>query len=276
MYHLFAFVLLMVTIQDSLTLVMLGVGDEVTVTFTGNLLRLHVLNPKRRHRERFTVCFKSHPNNIAEYCPRGYATLYYWSWENLPASQYRINRRGKLDGSTDEIEGDVVFNDDGSVTLRVQELPYGCSVKLLNAEKVIPTTTTEKPTTTVTVPEVKTLNNTVYYVIGGLAVLLVVIVGTAAIWICYSRKSKPEKEVKGGLVPANGSDDNNISRLTSTSPPRTSNNLKRATTIKKIPRSSRSIVKKSSQNCAKPKSSVVQPLSIHLSSNYGNNTASAK
>uniref|UniRef100_A0A7E4UUV3 Uncharacterized protein n=1 Tax=Panagrellus redivivus TaxID=6233 RepID=A0A7E4UUV3_PANRE len=190
MYQFIIFIAFVLTFNRNVALVTLGVGDEVTVTFTGNELYLRVPNPKKRDSERYTVCFKSKPNNVAEYCPRGYATLYYWSWSNLPESQYSIDRKGRLIDSTDKIQGNVVFNSDGSLTLRVQELPYGCSVKLLNAEKVVITTTTGKTTTTVTVPAAKTSNNTVYYVIGSLALLFALIVGSAILFICWSRNSK--------------------------------------------------------------------------------------
>uniref|UniRef100_A0A7E4VP84 Hexosyltransferase n=1 Tax=Panagrellus redivivus TaxID=6233 RepID=A0A7E4VP84_PANRE len=144
--------LLLFTLHLNFAVVTLGVGDEKTVSFTGDMLYVHVENPKNRDSERYTICFKSYPNAVGEHCPLGYGSLYYYSWNGNPRATFRITRRGSLDRSNLKIEGGVVFNVDGSVTLKVTELPHGSIVKLSNANEIIPTTTTEK-TSTVTVPE---------------------------------------------------------------------------------------------------------------------------
>uniref|UniRef100_A0A7E4UVK6 Uncharacterized protein n=1 Tax=Panagrellus redivivus TaxID=6233 RepID=A0A7E4UVK6_PANRE len=207
MYHFISFLILVFVLDHSGAVVSMKVGDERTISFTGDILHLHIENPKKRNKERFVICLKSYPNNIASHCPQGYASVYYWTFAGLPASKYKINRRGKLvDEGVDKIAGDVVFNADNSLTLRVVELPYGCIVKLLNAVEVIPTTTTQKTTTTVTVPTKKASNNTIFYVIGGLALSFVLIVGGMIAWICWSRKPLTKKEAKDEVIVVNGSD----------------------------------------------------------------------
>uniref|UniRef100_A0A7E4VNG5 ZP domain-containing protein n=1 Tax=Panagrellus redivivus TaxID=6233 RepID=A0A7E4VNG5_PANRE len=276
------FLLLMLTLCQSHAVALMRVGDEKAITFTGDLLHLHIVNPKKRDSERFTVCFKSHSNNIGKHCPRGYASLYYWSFYSLSASEYQINRRGKLVGNSfDKIYGDVVFNADGSVTIKVVELPYGCFVKLLNAEEVIPTTTTTTLKTTTAVLVKEASNNIVFFVIGGLALILFLIVGGATVWICWSRKSKTRKEAKCTNVSLNGSDDNNGSRLTSTSTTKKPLNVKSAATVKKLPLSNRQTVE--TRKCSTPptsmmtpKSSMIQSLSIHPLSGHESNTEASE
>uniref|UniRef100_A0A7E4VF00 Uncharacterized protein n=1 Tax=Panagrellus redivivus TaxID=6233 RepID=A0A7E4VF00_PANRE len=230
-------------------------GDEKTISFTGAILHLHIENPKKTKNKSLL--------------------------DHKPVSTYQINRRGDLVQSDDRINGGVVFNVDGSVTLKVAELPYGCIVKLLNAVEVIPTTTTITQTpTTVTVSTAKTSNNIVYYVIGGLALLLMLFVGASIAWICWARK--PETKKAAGAVPLNESDNNHISRRTSTSTRKRSVN-QTTKAVKNGSQPSRSTVKTQkhsgipSNSAMKPtKSSVIQPLSIHSSSEYGNHTEASE
>uniref|UniRef100_A0A7E4V5N3 DOMON domain-containing protein n=1 Tax=Panagrellus redivivus TaxID=6233 RepID=A0A7E4V5N3_PANRE len=169
-------------------------GEEVTVTFTGPELQIEIDNHKTEG-EMFVMCFKSYPNNYARRCPIGYASLYYLTSQWGITYRYYITRRGHLsDTSLTDVLGPIVFGKDGSITLLVYKLPSKCTLRVLNAAKVVPTTTTTTTTTTekttTTIASIKeTSYKTVYFVIGGLALLLIIIIAVGIVWILWHRKT---------------------------------------------------------------------------------------
>uniref|UniRef100_A0A7E4V4P2 Transmembrane protein n=1 Tax=Panagrellus redivivus TaxID=6233 RepID=A0A7E4V4P2_PANRE len=157
-----------------------------------------------------------------------------------------MTRRGTIvDGTSSRIRGWVLFGDDGSVTIKAVQFPPGCYAHLVNAEKVIPTTTTVSQSTITTTETVQTASFTIYYVIGGLALLFGLIVGVVIAFICWSRKSRSSNDVEGETKP------NVVKTGKSTKP--------------KTPRSSRNTPKPKIDARVKP-SSTLQPLEIHPSS----------
>uniref|UniRef100_A0A7E5A1I0 Ephrin RBD domain-containing protein n=1 Tax=Panagrellus redivivus TaxID=6233 RepID=A0A7E5A1I0_PANRE len=181
--------------------------DEVTITFTGPELLIEIDNHDDQGNV-FVMCFKSYPNSYANRCPKGYASLYYWTTENILSYRYFINRKGELLYATlTLIVGKIVFGEDGSVTLLVHKLPRACTFRLLNAQKVIQTTTT---TTTAQITSTTTLikkasYNTVYFVVGGLAILLILIIVFIVAYLLWSKKANT---INNQAVPIIQSDDN--------------------------------------------------------------------
>uniref|UniRef100_A0A7E4V4R2 Ephrin RBD domain-containing protein n=1 Tax=Panagrellus redivivus TaxID=6233 RepID=A0A7E4V4R2_PANRE len=208
----------------------LFLNDEVTVTFNGPELLLNVENPRLKKWEQFTLCLKSVPSTVQKYCPKGYASFFYWviGQERI---RYRMTRSGKIVGGQ-------------YITIKAVQFPPGCYVHLVNAEKVIPTTTTIPRSTITTTQMVATASFTIYYVIGGLTLLFVLIVGVVTAYICWSRKSRSSNDVQGERKP-------NIKAGKSTQP--------------NTPQSSRNAPKPKTNSGVKP-SSMLQPLEIHPSS----------
>uniref|UniRef100_A0A7E4V600 Galectin n=1 Tax=Panagrellus redivivus TaxID=6233 RepID=A0A7E4V600_PANRE len=169
------------------------VGDEVTITFNGPRLYFNIENPQLHDWKRFVLCFKSYPNTVREHCPRGYALFYSYVLGQARIC-YKMTRLGTIvDASASKMRGSVFFGNDGSVTIKVLQLPPSGYVRLINAQKVVPTTTTTTipVRSTTTIPKtVKTTSYTVYYVIGGLVLLFILIVGSVIAWLCWSRKSR--------------------------------------------------------------------------------------
>uniref|UniRef100_A0A7E4VPS2 Uncharacterized protein n=1 Tax=Panagrellus redivivus TaxID=6233 RepID=A0A7E4VPS2_PANRE len=183
--------------------VYLFLNDEIRVTFSGPELMINMENPRLTEALQFVLCLKSYPTTTQKYCPKGYASFYYW-FVGQDRIRYRMTRYGMIvDGTASIIRGNVLFDYDGSVTIKVVKLPPGSYVHLVNAEKVIPTTTTirQSTTTMTTTDMVKTASFTIYYVIGGLALVLVLIVGAVIACICWSKKSRAANDVEGDTRP---------------------------------------------------------------------------
>uniref|UniRef100_A0A7E4ZUB4 Ephrin RBD domain-containing protein n=1 Tax=Panagrellus redivivus TaxID=6233 RepID=A0A7E4ZUB4_PANRE len=195
----------------------LAAGDEVTITFTGPQLHIELFNHES-HAEYFVICFKSVPNNYGRRCPIGYASLYYMTTSAATKYRYHISRQGQIsDTRYTEVRGRVVFGEGGSITVLAYKLPSKCTLRLVNAQKFVPTTTTTTTTekiSTTTVVTKETSYGTVYFVVGGLALLLILIVAVGFIWI-LCRKTNATNNPNNRAAPMNQSDDQNDQRVTS-------------------------------------------------------------
>uniref|UniRef100_A0A7E4UR66 ZP domain-containing protein n=1 Tax=Panagrellus redivivus TaxID=6233 RepID=A0A7E4UR66_PANRE len=203
---LFIIVALLITIDNVMSEIRLAEGEEVTFTFTGPELKIEIDNHDDEGNV-FVMCFKSYPNSNANRCPRGYASLYYGTSKFTLMYRFFINRKGELLRSTlTLIVGKIVFGEDGYMTLLMYKLPRACTFRLPNAQKVIPTTTTTTAQITSTVAVVKESSyKTLYFVIGCLALLLVLIIVVGLVCIFLRKKTDA---TNNQVVPINQSGDN--------------------------------------------------------------------
>uniref|UniRef100_A0A7E4VM82 Uncharacterized protein n=1 Tax=Panagrellus redivivus TaxID=6233 RepID=A0A7E4VM82_PANRE len=134
-------------------------GSNQTVAFEGNELIIQVDNPQMQDGA-LKLCFGSTPDVNFELCPQGYGGI-------------MISRLER-----------TVFNADGTVNLLVAAMPSGASVKLLNAEILVATTTALGP------KQKQTNGKAMIKIVGVIVtlILLVVIIGGVLLYFCWYKK----------------------------------------------------------------------------------------